>query len=232
MKKILIFLCSILIFSCQEQVVELEIPGHTPFLVVNGILDTDSIMSLHVSNSVGAFQQGQISSISDANVLLYENNNLLGEMSVDFNTQDSIYILEQSVKAENIIKKFIEEIKLEFNLTNKQICLSGFSQGCMMSLNAGLSEKEKFAGILGFSGKIINKIDLDKRIFSKPSILLIHGDQDEIVPPVNLLEAKDFFERNKIDITTKMLKGCGHNIPVEASSLGLTFLKKIFNINS
>ena len=96
MKKILIFLCSILIFSCQEQVVELEIPGHTSFLVVNGILDTDSIMSLHVSNSVGAFQQGQISSISDANVLLYENNNLLGEMSVDFNTQDSIYILEQS----------------------------------------------------------------------------------------------------------------------------------------
>ena len=43
---------------------------------------------------------------------------------------------------------------------------------------------------------------------------------------------KDFFERNKIDITTKMLKGCGHNIPIEASSLGLTFLKKIFNINS
>ena len=54
MKKILIFLCSIFIFSCQEQVVELEIPGHTPFLVVNGILDTDSIMSLHVSNSVVA----------------------------------------------------------------------------------------------------------------------------------------------------------------------------------
>tara|TARA_S200000501_G_C20773004_1_gene721418 strand:- start:134 stop:1102 length:969 start_codon:yes stop_codon:yes gene_type:complete len=96
MKKILIFLCSILIFSCQEQVVELEIPGHTPFLVVNGILDTDSIMSLHVSNSVGAFQQGEINSISDANVLLYEDNNLLGEMSIDFNNQDSIYILEQS----------------------------------------------------------------------------------------------------------------------------------------
>ena len=70
--------------------VELDIPGHTPFLVVNGIIDTDTLMFLHVSNSVGAFQQGQISSISDANVLLYEDNNLLGEMSVDFNNQDSI----------------------------------------------------------------------------------------------------------------------------------------------
>jgi len=101
-----------------------------------------------------------------------------------------------------------------------------------MSINVGLSNKEKFAGIIGFSGKIINRNELGNRILSRPSTLLIHGDQDEIVPPVNLLEAKDFFERNKIDITTKMLKGCGHNIPVEASSLGLTFLKKIFNINS
>ncbi len=96
MKKALIFLCSILIFSCQEQVVELGIPGHTPFLVVNGILDTDSIISLHVSNSVGAFQQGEVNSISDANVFLYQNNEPLGEMNIDFNNVDTLYIMEQS----------------------------------------------------------------------------------------------------------------------------------------
>ena len=150
----------------------------------------------------------------------------------DLSKDDQKYILEESNKAEIKLNKFITEIKKEFNLKNQNICLSGFSQGCMMSINVGLSEKEKFAGIIGFSGKIINRNELVNRILSRPSTLLIHGDQDEIVPPVNLLEAKDFFERNKIDITTKMLKGCGHNIPVEASSLGLTFLKKIFNINS
>ena len=128
-------------------------------------------------------------------------------------------------------KVFVDDI-LEGYLENNKICLSGFSQGCMMSINVGLSEKEKLAGILGFSGKIINKTELNNRIFTKPSTLLIHGDQDEIVPPVNLLEAKDFFERNKIDIITKMVKGCGHNIPIEASSSGLIFLKKIFNIKS
>ena len=96
MKKIIVFLCSIFIFSCQEQVVELEIPGHTPFLVVNGILDTDSIFSLHVSNSIGSFQQGNINSISDANVLLFENSTLLGQMNIDFDNSDSIYIMEQS----------------------------------------------------------------------------------------------------------------------------------------
>ena len=158
--------------------------------------------------------------------------NPMGYQWFDLNSEDEEYITSKALEAEKILKKFIAEIKNEFDLLNSNICLSGFSQGCMMSINVGLSDKEKFAGILGFSGKIINKIDLDNRIFSKPSTLLIHGDQDEIVPPVNLLEAKDFFERNKIDITTKMLKGCGHNIPIEASSLGLTFLKKIFNIKS
>ena len=158
--------------------------------------------------------------------------NPTGYQWFDLNSEDEEYITKKALEAEETLKKFIVEIKNKFNLLNSNICLSGFSQGCMMSINVGLSEKEKFAGILGFSGKIINKIDLSKRIFSRPSTLLIHGDQDEIVPPVNLLEAKDFFERNKIDIITKMVKGCGHNIPLEASSTGLIFLKKIFNIKS
>ena len=158
--------------------------------------------------------------------------NPTGYQWFDLNSEDEEYITKKASDAEKILKEFIVEIKNEFNLLNSNICLSGFSQGCMMSINVGLSNKEKFAGIIGFSGKIINRNELGNRILSRPSTLLIHGDQDEIVPPVNLLEAKDFFERNKIDITTKMLKGCGHNIPVEASSLGLTFLKKIFNINS
>ena len=158
--------------------------------------------------------------------------NPTGYQWFDLNSEDEEYITKKASEAEKILKEFIVEIKNEFNLLNSNICLSGFSQGCMMSINIGLSEKEKFAGIIGFSGKIINRNELGNRILSKPATLLIHGDQDEIVPPVNLLETKDFFERNKIDITTKMLKGCGHNIPVEASSLGLTFLKKIFNINS
>ena len=158
--------------------------------------------------------------------------NPTGYQWFDLNSEDKEYITKKALEAEKILKKFIAEIKNEFDLLNSNICLSGFSQGCMMSINVGLSEKEKFAGILGFSGKVINKVDLDSRIFSKPSTLLIHGDQDEIVPPVNLLEAKDFFERNKIDIITKMIKGCGHNIPIEASSTGLIFLKKIFNIKT
>ena len=118
----------------------------------------------------------------------------------DLSKDDPIYILEQSVKAENIIKKFIEEIKLEFNLSNKQICLSGFSQGCMMSLNVGLTLEERFSCIVGFSGKIIDQDNLKNRIKNKTDTLLIHGDTDQIVPSMHLLEAKDFFNKNNYKI--------------------------------
>ena len=150
----------------------------------------------------------------------------------DLTNDNPDYIQAEVLKAEKIINRFLDEIKEEYNINNDKLILSGFSQGCMMSINIGLTSENPYNCIIGFSGKIINRNELGNKILSRPSTLLIHGDQDEIVPPVNLLEAKDFFERNKIDITTKIIKGCGHNIPVEASSLGLTFLKKIFNINS
>ena len=125
--------------------------------------------------------------------------------------------------------KFIEEIKIKYKLSNKNIILSGFSQGCMMSINTGVTSDEEFNCIVGFSGKIINKDNLQKRIKNKSKILLIHGDQDEIVSSNFLLEAKDFFERNKFDIQTNLINNCGHHIPIEASSLALSFIKKNLN---
>ena len=144
----------------------------------------------------------------------------------DLSKEDSDYILEQSILAENKLKKFIEEIKIEFNLKNSQICLSGFSQGCMMSLNVGLTSEEKFLCIVGFSGKIINQNNLKERIKSLTDTLLIHGDIDQVVSIDSLLEAKDFFNKNNYEIETKIFKNCEHRIPTEGSSLGLQFIKK------
>ena len=45
------------------------------------------------------------------------------------------------------------------------------------------------------------------------------------------LEAKDFLERNKVSVKLEIIKDCGHHIPIEASSIGLKFIKKIFNLN-
>jgi len=144
----------------------------------------------------------------------------------DLTKDDTDYILDQSIKAEEKMKVFINEIKQEFNLKNNQICLSGFSQGCMMSLNIGLTSEEKFLCIVGFSGKIINQNNLKSRIKNSTDTLLIHGDADQVVPSTYLLEAKDFLIRNNISVETLLIKNCDHHIPIEASSTALNYILK------
>ena len=143
----------------------------------------------------------------------------------DLNSEDTKYILKESKKAENKLKEYIEEVKLEYNLKSSNICISGFSQGCMMALNVGLTYNESFNCIVGFSGKIIDKDDLSLRIKTKTNILMIHGDLDPIVPPSSLLDAKDYLIRHKINVETLMIKNCDHHIPIEASSAALNFIK-------
>ena len=146
----------------------------------------------------------------------------------DLTKDDPKYILEQSMKAENKLNKFIEEVKSEFQLENDKICLSGFSQGCMMSINLGLTSEKEFNCVVGFSGKIINQDDLKLRKKNSTNILLIHGETDQVVSPNFMLEAKDFFIRNNVQIDTHLIKNCDHHIPIEASSTALNFiLKKI-----
>ena len=144
----------------------------------------------------------------------------------DLTKDDTDYILDQSIKAEEKIKVFINEIKQEFNLKNNQICLSGFSQGCMMSLNVGLTSEEKFSCIVGFSGKIIDQNNLKLRIKNSTDTLLIHGDTDQVVSSTFLLEAKDFLIRNNIVVETVLIKNCDHHIPIEASSTALNYILK------
>ncbi len=146
----------------------------------------------------------------------------------DLTKDDPNYILEESMKAEKKLNKFIDEVKNEFNLENNKICLSGFSQGCMMSINLGLTSDQEYNCIVGFSGKIINQEDLKSRKKVATKTLLIHGDSDQVVQPNFLLEAKDFFIRNSIEIETHLIKNCDHNIPIESSSIALNYILKKF----
>jgi phospholipase/carboxylesterase len=148
----------------------------------------------------------------------------------DLTKDDPEYILEQSKKAEKKINQFIDEVKNEYKLKNSNICLSGFSQGCMMAINLGLTSTEDYNCVVGFSGKIINQEDLKIRKTSNTKMLLIHGDADVVVAPTFLLEAKDFLIRNNIEVKTNLLKNCEHHIPVEGSSIALKYIKNNFNI--
>ena len=148
----------------------------------------------------------------------------------DLTKNDPSYILNESIKAEKVLNKFIIEIKEEFDLENNKICLSGFSQGCMMAINLGLTSDKEYNSIIGFSGKIIDQENLKNRKKASTNTLLIHGDLDQVVPANFLLEAKDFFIRNNIQIETHLIKGCDHHIPIQASSIALNYILKKFNL--
>ena len=144
----------------------------------------------------------------------------------DLMDQTPEQILSKSLVAEIKLNKLIDEVKEKNNLLANQIAIGGFSQGCMISLQTGLKRKDKINSIIGYSGKIIDIDHLNKNIISRPNIILMHGDIDQVVTIDGFLEAKDFFSKNDYKIETKIFKNCEHRIPTEGSSLGLQFIKK------
>ena len=146
----------------------------------------------------------------------------------DLMDQTEDEILSKSLIAEGKLNKLIDEVKENNKLKIDQISLVGFSQGCMISLQTALKRKDKIKCLIGYSGKILNPHHLSKNIYSRPEIYLMHGDIDNVVPLNGLLEAKEFFSKQKYKINTKIFKNCEHRIPAEGLSTGLEFLKKNF----
>jgi phospholipase/carboxylesterase len=147
----------------------------------------------------------------------------------DLMDQTKEQILSKSLVAEMKLNKLIDQVKIKNDLTADKIVLGGFSQGCMISLQTGLKRKDKINSIVGYSGKIIDTDHLSRNIISRPNIILMHGDIDQVVTVESLLEAKDFFIKNNYEIKTKIFKNCEHRIPTEGSSLGLQFILKHLN---
>ncbi len=79
------------------------------------------------------------------------------------------------------IDELINLISIETNISSNKIMLSGFSQGGMVSLSAGLKYKKKLAGVISISGAFINNFKELDDLNSSPC-LLIHGKEDQVVP--------------------------------------------------
>ncbi len=144
----------------------------------------------------------------------------------DLNSEKEEVILEKSLMAEEKLNIFLDQVLHNFELEPKNLGLVGFSQGCMISIQAGIKKNKQINCLIGYSGKVINQKHLANNINSKPKVFLMHGESDTIVSPTHLLEAKEYLKKHGINVKTKMFKNCEHKIPVEGSSLGLGFLKK------
>ena len=129
-----------------------------------------------------------------------------------------------------ILNAFIDEEMARCGVTAKQTALLGFSQGTMMSLYVAPRRKQSLAGVVGFSGRLIAPDLLTKEIKSRPPILLVHGDADEVVPIDSVFHAKDGLISSGIDATAISRPGLGHGIDPEGIEHAVTFLSSCFDL--
>ena len=104
--------------------------------------------------------------------------------------------------------------------------LVGFSQGTMMALHVGLRRKAAFAGIIGFSGRLREPQTLAAELGAHPPVLLVHGDQDPMVPFASLAEAAAALTAAGVAATTHVSRGTGHGIAPDGLGLALGFIRQ------
>lgn len=111
-KTILSILVCSLLFSCEdmETVVTIDIPPHEAVLVLDSIVDTDTEVRVLVSHSVGAFEQITPSCITDAEVLLFENNQFVDTLSIDLINTDSVNYYNNSGESQILMNYYTSDI--------------------------------------------------------------------------------------------------------------------------
>ncbi|MDE0943685.1 MAG: prolyl oligopeptidase family serine peptidase [Alphaproteobacteria bacterium] len=130
-----------------------------------------------------------------------------------------------------ILDQFIDEELASHGLTEENLVLVGFSQGTMMSLHVALRRPAQVAGILGFSGLLAGPELLADQAVSKPPVLLIHGDMDDMLPVQNLHDAVSALTAVDINVEWHVSQGAGHTIAQDGLELGMDFLGRLFPQN-
>jgi len=126
--------------------------------------------------------------------------------------------------AEPILNSFIDAELEKHGLDDSQLVLVGFSQGTMMSLHTALRRPKPVAGVMGFSGALAGPDHLEAEIKSKPPVMLIHGDQDPMIPVQAMFTAAG--ELSKLDVACQwhVSPGVPHSIGPDGLELGGKFV--------
>jgi phospholipase/carboxylesterase len=131
-------------------------------------------------------------------------------------------------KAAPVLDDFISQELERAGLNEAQLALVGFSQGTMMALHVGLRRRAQVAGIVGFSGALVGPEYLAGEIRSRPPVLMLHGDADEMVPLQSMYDAVHAMQAADITVEQHVSAGVGHGISPEGLALACKFLSRIF----
>ena len=123
------------------------------------------------------------------------------------------------------LNEFIDARLEEEALTADRLVLFGFSQGTMLSLHVAPRRDDPVAAVVGFSGRLLNPEHLADEAVSKPPVLLVHGDADDVVPPAALPEAGEALSNAGFEVYAHVMKGTGHGIAQDGLSVALAFMR-------
>jgi phospholipase/carboxylesterase len=136
-------------------------------------------------------------------------------------------------KAAPLIERFIDAELGRYKLPPSALALVGFSQGTMMALHVGLRRAVAPAAIVGYSGILVVPENLDAEAFaaeikSRPPVLLVHGDRDDLIPPQALFQATQGLAALGVAVEWHLSAGTGHGIDAEGLRHGGEFLARRF----
>ncbi len=121
---------------------------------------------------------------------------------------------------------FLDGVMVDEDLLPEQVMVLGFSQGTMMALHVVPRRDDPVAGIVAFSGRLLEPEALVDDVVSRPPVLLIHGDQDDVVPPQSLPQAAEALqEAGWKEVYAHIMKGTGHGIAPDGLQVALAFMR-------
>jgi len=123
-----------------------------------------------------------------------------------------------------LVDDFIDKVLADEGLTPDRLALVGFSQGSMMSMHVAPRRADPVAGIVAFSGRLMMPDLLASEAVSRPPILLIHGDADDVVPFEEMKNAADALQAAEFTVYGHVMEGTAHGIAPDGLSVALGFL--------
>ena len=129
------------------------------------------------------------------------------------------------VESAAMLNRWLDETHIAEGIGPERTIIVGFSQGTMMALQIAPRRGNPIAGIVGFSGRLLDPELLGVEMKSKMPILLVHGDSDEVVPPSSLPEAADTLVQAGFEVYTHISPNTGHGIAPDGLGIALHFIK-------
>lgn len=124
------------------------------------------------------------------------------------------------------LNAFLDARLEEEGLTPDRLVLVGFSQGAMMSLHIAPRRPAEIAGVVAISGRLLRPEKLPEDAKVKPPVLLMHGDQDPVVPFGDMAKAGDVLVAAGFPTYGHVMQGAGHGIAPDGLGVALQFIKE------